>query len=152
MQTPAFQPGGSRYLVLPDPIGQDSETIGGITLSTPKDPHKQAIEGTVVAKGKSCINYEWGDKVMYGQFSGYDLKLDDVDYKVLQENEILGEHLVTLFDKNQPDLPLVMGELVGGETIQPPAPIQASTLGICYHCGKPAETATSTWCNDCMPF
>jgi co-chaperonin GroES (HSP10) len=112
MNTPAFVPGGSRYLVLPDPIGQATETIGGITLTVPKDPNKQAIEGTVVAKGKSCINYELGDKVMYGQFSGYDLHLDSFDYKVLQENELLGQHLITPFDDDQDVLPLVMGEIV----------------------------------------
>ena len=112
MKTPAFVPGGSRYLVLPDSLGQESETIGGITLSTPKDPHKQAIEGTVLAMGKSCIDYRPGDKVMYGQFSGYDLKLDGTDYKVLQENELLGQHLVTPFDQDRPALPLVMGEII----------------------------------------
>lgn len=112
MKTPAFRPGGNRFLVLPDSIGEDTEIIGGITLSTPKDPHKQAIEGTVVSIGKSCIDYELGDKVMYGQFSGYDLKLEGTDYKVLAENELLGCHLVTPFDEDQPDLPLVMGEMV----------------------------------------
>lgn len=140
MQTPAFQPGGSRYLVLPDSLGQDSEVIGGITLTTPKDPHKQAIEGTVVAKGKSCVDYELGDKVMYGQYSGYDLHLDGTDYKVLAENELLGQHLVTPFEE---------GQL---ETIEPPAPTPASVPGICYHCGKPADTPISSWCNDYMPF
>lgn len=111
MKTPAFRPGGNRYLVLPDSIGEDSETIGGVTLSIPKDPNKQAIEGTVVAKGKACVDYELTDKVMYGQFSGYDLKLDGTDYKVLAENELLGQHLVTPFD-DEPVLPLVMGEIV----------------------------------------
>ena len=111
MKTPAFRPGGNRYLVLPDSIGEDSETIGGVTLSIPKDPNKQAIEGTVVACGKSCADYELGDKVMYGQFSGYDLKLDGTDYKVLAENELLGQHLTTPYD-NEPALPLVMGEIV----------------------------------------
>lgn len=112
MQTPAFQPGGSRYLVLPDSLGQDSETIGGITLTTPKDPHKQAIEGAVVAMGDACMEYELGDKVMYGQYSGYDLHLDGTDFKVLAENELLGKHLVTPYDENQAALPLVMGEIV----------------------------------------
>ena len=152
MNNPAFQPGGNRYLVLPDQLPEESETIGGITLSKPQDPSKQAIEGTVVAKGRSCQDYELGDKVMYGQFSGYDLKLDGTDYKVLAENELLGCHLVTPFDSIQPALPLVMSELVGTETIQPPAPVPASTPGICNQCGKPADSPTSTWCNDCMPF
>lgn len=107
MKTPAFRPGGNRYLVLPDSIGEDSETIGGVTLSIPKDPNKQAIEGTVVALGPMAHEYAVGDKVMYGQFSGYDLKLEGVDYKVLAENELLGQHIITPFDQNQAELPLV---------------------------------------------
>lgn len=98
MNSPAFRPIGNRYLVFPDPIEEESETIGEVTLSTPKDPHKQSVEGTVVAKGKSCTELEIGDKVVYGKYSGYDHALDGTDYKVLQENELLGEHLVTPFD------------------------------------------------------
>jgi len=111
MKTPAFRPGGNRYLVLPDQIAEDSETIGGVTLSIPKDPNKQAIEGTVVARGLAASDYEVNDKVMYGQYSGYDLKLEGVDYKVLQENELLGQHLSTPFDSDQSALPLVMGTI-----------------------------------------
>ena len=179
MKTPAFLPLGNRYLVLPDPIGQETETIGGVTLSRPKDENKQADEGTVVAKGKSCVDVEVGSKVYYGRYSGYDRKIGGVDYKIFQENELLGEHLVTPFDQDQPALPLVMGELVGGETIPLKAypvsnltthilsireatdeersvvedyPVRASTPGTCGLCGKPADSPTSTWCNDCMPF
>lgn len=110
MNSPAFQPGGSRYLVLPDALKEEKETIGGITLSKPVDPSKQAIEGTIVAKGRTCQDYDVKDKVMYGQFSGYDLKLDGTDYKVLQENELLGQHLVTPFDE-ETALPLIMGTI-----------------------------------------
>lgn len=98
MNTPAFRPLGHRYLVLPDPVEGESETIGEVTLSTPKDPHKQSVEGTVVVASQSCMELRAGDKVFYGQFSGYDQHLDGVDYKVLQENEILGEKIVTPFD------------------------------------------------------
>lgn len=89
-----FRPLGNRYLVLPDPIEGESETIGDVTLSTPKDPNKQAEEGTVIARGKSCVELEVGAKVYYGRFSGYDRQIDGTDYKILQENELLGEHIV----------------------------------------------------------
>jgi chaperonin GroES len=112
MNTPAFKPGGNRYLILPDQLPEETETIGGITLTKVHDPSKLAIEGTVVAKGKSCIDYELGDKVAFGKFSGYDLKLDGVDYKIFQENEIFGTVLATPFDDDSPSLPLVMGEIV----------------------------------------
>ena len=100
MKTPDFKPLGNRYLVLPDPIEGESETIGEVTLSRPKDPNKQAEEGTVVARGKSCVDVEVGAKVYYGKFSGYDRQIDGTDYKILSENELLGEHVVTLFDRH----------------------------------------------------
>lgn len=99
MQTPAFRPGGDRYLVLPDAIESQSETVEGVTLSTPKDPHKKASSGTVVAKGKGAADYELQDRVSYGQFSGYDQTVDGIEYKVLRENEILGELIATPFDE-----------------------------------------------------
>ena len=98
MNKPDFRPLGNRYLVLPDPIEGESETIGDVTLSTPKDPNKQAEEGTVIATGKSCVDAEVGSKVFYGRFSGYDRQIDGIDYKILQENELLGERIRTPFD------------------------------------------------------
>ena len=94
IKAPAFRPFSNRYLVFPDPIEQESETIGSITLTVPKDPNKQAVEGTVVARGKSCTELEVGQKAAYGKFAGYDLNLDGVDYKVLSENELFGEKLL----------------------------------------------------------
>lgn len=98
METPLFRPFANKYLVLPDPIEGESETIGGITLTVPRDPNKQAVEGTVVARGKSCTELQVGEKAVYGKFAGYDLNLDGVDYKVLSENELFGERLTTPFD------------------------------------------------------
>jgi len=98
MNSVAFEPLGNRYLVLPDPTEDQSETIGDITLSTPKDPNLIPAEGTIVAKGKRCVDLDLEDKVFYGKYSGYDQNVDGVDYKVLQETEILGRRLVTPFD------------------------------------------------------
>jgi chaperonin GroES len=123
MQKPDFRPLGNRYLVLPDPIEGESETIGDVTLSTPKDPNKQAEEGTVIARGKSCADVETGAKVFYGKFSGYDRKIDGVDYKILQENELLGERIVTPFD---------------------------ATLGRCIGCGC-IVPLDKNCCRDCNP-
>ena len=99
MNTPLFRPFSNKYLVLPTPIEDQSETIGSITLTVPKDPNKQAVEGTVVARGKSCTELQVGEKAVYGKFAGYDLNLDGVDYKVLSENELFGEKLTTPFDE-----------------------------------------------------
>jgi chaperonin GroES len=98
MNAPLFRPFANKYLVLPDPIEDQSETIGRITLTVPKDPNKQAVEGKVVARGKSCTELQVGEKAVYGKFAGYDLNLDGVDYKVLGEGEIFGERVSTPFD------------------------------------------------------
>lgn len=107
MNTVAFRPLKDRYLILPDEDKVESETIGNITLSgPPPDPHKRSFEGTVVALGKSCVELEIGDKAVYGEFSGYEQTVDGVKYLVLQEAEILGQHLLTPFD-DKPTLPFV---------------------------------------------
>lgn len=98
MEKPFFEPLGNRYLVLPDPVKDESEDVEGIKISTPPDPNKVPDEGTVVAKGKKCTDLDVRDKIFYGKFSGYDQKLGGVDFKVLQENEILGRRIVTPFD------------------------------------------------------
>jgi co-chaperonin GroES (HSP10) len=119
MKKPDFRPLGNRYLVLSDPIEDESETIGDVTLSKPKDPNKQAEEGTVIARGKSCVDVGVGAKVYYGKYSGYDRQIDGVDYKILQENELLGEHFVTPLD---------------GTEIYPPGTV------FCHWCSEPATT------------
>jgi len=142
MNKPDFEPLGNRYLILPDVIEGESETIGDVTLSVPKDPNRQAIEGTVIACGACAIELEVGAKVFYGQFSGYDQKLEDVEYKVLQFNELLGRRPARTVEAVE-ELP----------EVQPPAPIPIETThGVCFVCNQTASTPTGTLCNDCIPF
>jgi co-chaperonin GroES (HSP10) len=109
MNSVAFIPNGLRYLVLPDPIEDESETIGGVTISTKADPNKKASEGTVVAVGEALeervmvdgsqriytrfCRYPVSAKLIYGQYAGYEQEFDKVKYKVLAESEILGERV-----------------------------------------------------------
>lgn len=108
--TVAFTPNGLRYLVFPDPVEAHDERIGSVLISTQADPNKKASEGTVVAVGDggyvghselSLLNckYAVGDKLIYGQYSGYDQEFDGTKYKVLAESEILGKRVVTPFDE-----------------------------------------------------
>ena len=99
MNTPLFRPFANRYLVLPDPIEDESQTIGSVTVSRQKDPNKEAVSGTVVARGKSCTELKVGEKAAFGKFAGYDITLDGVDYKIFLETELFGERLVTPFDQ-----------------------------------------------------
>ena len=99
----ACVPSGLRYLVLPDAVTTASETIGAYTVSTQVDAHKKASEGTVVSVGDGERNlhgphplvckYKSGDKLIYGQYSGYEQEFDGVKYIVLSESEILGQRV-----------------------------------------------------------
>ena len=98
MKTVNFRPNKSRYLVLPDPVEGEQTKIEGseYVIEGQKDIHAKPSEGTVVAKGKECTEYEVGAKVLYGKFSGYEQLFDGTNYLILAETEILGERVVTV--------------------------------------------------------
>lgn len=88
-----FQPLGDRVLVKPTP--KEETTKSGIII--PASAQEERAEGEVVALGsgiKEGKKYEFsvkkGDKVLYGKYSGEELKIDGTDYKVMKEEEILG--------------------------------------------------------------
>lgn len=93
MNTPAFRPLGARYLVLPDPVEANATKVGEYTVDRDRDIHKKSSSGTVVCLGGGCMELSRGARISYGQYSGYEQKLEEVTYIVLQENEILGELL-----------------------------------------------------------
>ena len=98
--TTAFRPNKGRYLVLPSPVEAQTTKIEGseYEIESQKNIHEKPAEGTVVAKGKDCTEYEPGAVVLFGKFSGYEQTFDGQNYLILAETEILGERLVTPFD------------------------------------------------------
>lgn len=89
-------------MILPNPVESLTTKIEGsqYTIESQKDIHAKPSEGTVVAKGKDCTEYEPGARVLYGKFSGYEQLFDGTNYLILAETEILGERLVTPFDED----------------------------------------------------
>ena len=88
-----FKPLADRVLVRPIP--KEDTTKSGIII--PASAQEERAEGEVIAIGsgvKEGKKYEFsvktGDQVLYGKYSGEDLKIDNVDYKVMREEEILG--------------------------------------------------------------
>jgi len=88
-----FQPLGDRVLVKPTP--KEETTKSGIII--PASAQEERAEGEVIALGsgiKEGKKYEFsvkkGDKVLYGKYSGEELKIERVEYKVMREEEILG--------------------------------------------------------------
>lgn len=89
-----IKPLGDRVLV--KPLEKDEKTKSGIVL--PETAKEKPQEGEVVAvgagkwiEGKQVpLDVKVGDKVIYGKYGGDEIKIDDVEYKILREEDILG--------------------------------------------------------------
>lgn len=77
--------------VLVQPIEAETKTSSGIII--PDTAKEKPQRGKVVAVGKGKKDHEMsvkaGDTVLYGKYSGTDLKFEGVDYLIMREDEIL---------------------------------------------------------------
>lgn len=89
-------PLGDRVVV--KPIQQDEVTKSGIVL--PDTAKEKPQRGEVVAVGKGRINdagerlpmdVAAGDKVIFAKYAGTEFKLDDQEYLILSEKDILAK-------------------------------------------------------------
>jgi chaperonin GroES len=78
-------------------IEEGEQKIGGIII--PDSAKEKPQEGKVVAIGKGKINDEGkvfpldvkeGDTILFGKYSGQEIKLDGEEYLIMREEEILG--------------------------------------------------------------
>jgi chaperonin GroES len=77
---------------------EEGETIrGGIII--PDSAKEKPQEGEVIAVGKGKSNDEGkvfpldvkaGDRVLFGKYSGTEIKLDSEDFLIMREEEVLG--------------------------------------------------------------
>ncbi len=77
---------------------EEQETMrGGIII--PDSAKEKPQEGEVVAAGSGKrledgtilpLELQVGDRVLFGKYSGTEIKLDDEDYLILKEDEVLG--------------------------------------------------------------
>ena len=82
--------------VLVKPLEAETKTKSGIFI--PDTAKEAPAQGKVVALGngkmkdgkKHEFSVKIGDKVLYSKYSGDDIKLDNVEYKIMKEEEILG--------------------------------------------------------------
>jgi len=85
-----FKPLAERVVV--EPVEAETKTASGIYI--PDSAKEKPQQGKVVAVGKGTNEHEMtvkvGDQVLYGKFSGTDLKLEGKDYMIMKETEILG--------------------------------------------------------------
>ena len=90
-----IQPLGDRVLVKPIDAGETRR--GGIII--PDSAKEKPLEGEVVAcgmgkrtkEGKAVpMGVKAGDRVLYGKYSGNEIKLDGVEHIIMREDDILG--------------------------------------------------------------
>ena len=78
-------------------IAEEDKTRGGIII--PDTAKEKPGEGEVVAVGSGKadekgklrpLDVKKGDRVLFGKYSGSEIKVDGVDHIILREDEILG--------------------------------------------------------------
>ncbi|MEO6340558.1 MAG: co-chaperone GroES [Caulobacteraceae bacterium] len=91
----AFRPLGDRVLV--KRVEEESKTKGGIII--PDTAKEKPQEGEVIAVGPGALDesgkrivmdVKAGDRILFGKWSGTEVKLDGEDLMIMKESDILG--------------------------------------------------------------
>ncbi|MCX5750153.1 MAG: co-chaperone GroES [Candidatus Saganbacteria bacterium] len=94
MASKKLTPLGDKLVVKPEP--QEEKTKSGIVL--PDSAKEKPQEGTVVAVGigrilengqRIPLEVKIGDKVIYSKYGGTEVKLEDGEFIILSEKDIL---------------------------------------------------------------
>ena len=77
--------------VLVEPAAAETKTASGIII--PDTAQKKPQKGKIVAVGpgtkENPITLKVGDNILYGKYSGTELKHEDSDYLIMRESDIL---------------------------------------------------------------
>ncbi len=77
--------------VLIEPLEAETKTASGIII--PDSAKEKPQKGNVVAVGpgtkENPVTVKTGDSVLYGKYSGTELKLEVNDYLIMRESDIL---------------------------------------------------------------
>ena len=91
-----IKPLGDRVIV--EPLEKDQETFAGGQLVLPDTAKEKPQQGKVIAVGTGKIddngkkipfNVKKGDTVLMPQYGGQTVKLDDKEYQIMREDDIL---------------------------------------------------------------
>ncbi len=78
-------------------VDQDQKSAGGIII--PETAQEKPMEGEVVAVGAGgrtedgkliAMDVKAGDRVLFGKWSGTEVKIDGVEYLILKESDLMG--------------------------------------------------------------
>jgi chaperonin GroES len=90
-----FRPLHDRILI--KRIEEKEAVKGGIII--PDSAKEKPQEGEVIAVGNGKMNEDGkvvpldvkaGDRILFGKYSGSEIKMDDEEYLILKEEEVLG--------------------------------------------------------------
>jgi len=90
-----FRPLHDRVMI--KRIEQEEKTAGGIII--PDTAKEKPMEGEVIAVGPgarddngkiTAPDVKVGDKVLFGKWSGTEVKMDGQDYLIMRESDLMG--------------------------------------------------------------
>ena len=93
--TVKIRPLHDRLIV--DRIEDTEQQVGGIII--PDTAKEKPQQGKVIAAGKGKVrddgsltplDVKTGDTVLFGKYSGQEIKLDGVEYLIMREDDVLG--------------------------------------------------------------
>lgn len=78
-------------------VEEEKKTKGGIII--PDSAKEKPMEGKIIAVGKGKVledgkiqplDVKVGDRVLFGKYSGTEVKIDDEEHLIMREDDILG--------------------------------------------------------------
>ena len=78
-------------------VAEEEQTKGGIII--PDSAKEKPAEGEVIAVGNGKANAKGeiralivkkGDRILFGKYTGSDIKIDGVDHLIVREDDVLG--------------------------------------------------------------
>jgi len=78
-------------------LDEGEQQIGGIII--PDSAKEKPQQGKVIAAGsgkskddgtRTPLDVKAGDRILFGKYSGQEIKLDGEDYLIMREDEVLG--------------------------------------------------------------
>jgi chaperonin GroES len=84
-----------RDRILVEPLDKEVEKVG--SLYVPDTANEKPQQGKVIAVGEGSrdgdkiipLTVKAGDRVLYGKYSGTEIKYDGKEYLILSENDVL---------------------------------------------------------------
>jgi chaperonin GroES len=90
-----FRPLHDRVVV--KRVEEDTKTKGGIII--PETAQEKPMQGEVIAVGAGArdesgkivaLDVKKGDRVLFGKWSGTEVKIDGTEYLIMKESDIMG--------------------------------------------------------------